>query len=82
MLCRCLETISALFKRSHSRHAHTDTSKHASTFIHTKGGRDAAGYAQSARSDWGIQGVGTHSYARLRTIRCGILTLFASLVTS
>lgn len=30
--------------------------------------RDAAGYAQSARSDWGIQRVGTHSYALLRTL--------------
>lgn len=45
------ETILTLFKRFYSMHAYTDTPKHASTFTRTKGGRDAAGYAQSARSD-------------------------------
>lgn len=58
----------------------------ASTFTRTKRRlRDAAGYAQSARSDWGIQRVGTHSYtllrARANTLqdRCPILTLTVDL---
>lgn len=48
-----------------------------STFNTHKGLRDAAGYAQSARSDCGIQRVGTHSYVLLRALARAPLSNFS-----